>query len=219
MLPNRDPEFFKGLSFFHAEQIREHCERLDLKFSSKADRWKGLDSLRRNIAKLIRKKPMRQTRDARRAFGSYQDHFDEVEDGATDTISAGDIIDLVAEPSTTGMNKPEEVPDELAYRLLKDNAVPKGRTPSRKSIKKGKRTKADNMKEEQEAKHAAAVKRQRGDPTGEPQARGTKIFMGRPTGPGWSGAEVPRQTGGVTPNRPGLFTAKGPGWGSKGGQA
>jgi putative transposase len=185
VLPNRDPEFFKGLSFFHAEQIREHCERLDLDFSSKADRMKGRDSLRRNTEKLMRKKPMRETRDARRMLGSYQDHFDEVEDDTTETITAGDIIDLVAEPSTTGMNKPEEVPDELAYKLLKDNALPKGRTPSRKSIEKGKRTRAAGKKEKQQAEHAEAVKRQRGDPTGQSSARNTGATDDYANGPAW----------------------------------
>jgi putative transposase len=215
VLPNRDPEFFKGLSFFHAEQIRAHCERLDLDFSSVADRWKGRDSLRRNIAKIMRKKPMRQTRDARRTVGSYQDHFDEAEDATVETINAGDIIDLVAEPSTTGMNKPEAVPDELAYPLLKDNAMPKGRTPSRKSIKKGIRTRKDNEAERQEAEHAATVKRLRGDPTGEPNARATKVAIKPPTGPGWSRPE----TGTVaTTKPPSLFTAKGPGWGNIGGR-
>ncbi|UGX94813.1 DDE-type integrase/transposase/recombinase [Bradyrhizobium barranii subsp. barranii] len=216
--PNRDPEFFKGLSFFHAEQIREHCERLDLDFSSKADRWKGRDSLRRNIEKLMRKKPMRQTRDARRMLGSYQDSFDEIEDDTTETFGAGDIVDLVAEPSTTGMNKPEPVPDELAYKLLKDNTVPKGRTPSRKSIDKAKRTKKANLQEAREAEHGEAVKRQRGDPTGETEARSTKVIIKPPTGPGWSAAQTPTEPKDAAAKSPGLFAAKGPGWGSNGRQ-
>ncbi|MDA9420968.1 hypothetical protein [Bradyrhizobium sp. CCBAU 53380] len=218
VLPNRDREFFKGLSFFHAEQIREHCERLDLDFSSMADRWKGRDSLRRNIGKLLRIKPMRQTRDARRIVASYQDRFDEVEDDATETFGTGDIIDLVAEPSTTGMNKPEPVPDELAYRLLKDNIVPKGRTPSRKSIEKGKRTKKANAKEAREAEHAEAVKRQRGDPTGETEARSTKIVIKPPTGPGWATTKTQTEPKDAAPKSSGLFAAKGPGWGSNGRQ-
>jgi putative transposase len=161
---------------------------------------------------------MRQTRDARRMLGSYQDHFDEVEDDTTDTITAGDIIDLAAEPSTTGMNKPEEVPDELAYRLLKDNALAKGRTPSRKSIEKGKRTRKANEKEAHEAKHAATVKRLRGEPTGEPNARGTKVVIKPPTGPGWSRPETATETMAPPPKSSGLFTAKGPGWGNNGRQ-
>ena len=116
------------------------------------------------------------------------------------------------------MNKPEEVPDELAYTLLKDNTRPKGRPPSRKSIEKGKRTRKANEKEAQEAEHAATVKRLRGDPTGEPEARSTKVVIKPPTGPGWSQPETPPDTAATALKPAGLFTAKGPGWGNNGQQ-
>jgi putative transposase len=215
-LPNRDQKFFKGISFWHAEKIREHCERLDLDFSSEADRWTARDDLRRRYEKIMRKKPMRQSRDARRGLAFSQGNFDEIVEDTADDITADDILDLVAEPSTTGMSEPEEVPDELAYKMLKDNARPKGRTPSQKSIEKGKRTRATNEQEKQDAEHAAAVKRQRGDPTGNPQARGIKVNIKPATGPGWGNEKASAET--ATPKSGGLFTAKGPGWGDSGRQ-
>jgi putative transposase len=219
-LPNRDPKFFKGISFWHANKIREHCNRLDLDFSSEADRWKGRDDLRKRYEALHRKKgPLREKRDAARSLAFSQGTFDDAAEAEQmPDIGIDSIVDREAEPSAAGMNEPEGVPDELAALLLDaERKPPKGRVHGKKTIAKIKRTKAQTKKDEKDAKHAADVKRQRGDPTGEPNARSTGAPFKLATGPGW-GHEPKESTanGTIAPEMARPFNlAKGPGWGSK----
>lgn len=217
-LPNKDPRFFEGISFWHVERIQEHCKRLDLDFSNEADRWKGRDDLRKRYEKLAGKLPMRETRDARRSLASSLGQFDDVVSNEAMDITVDAIHDAEAEPSVNGLNAPEPVPDELAVLLLDDeNRPPKGRSPTKATLAKIRRTKAANRQEEAEAAHEAEVKAQRGDPTGDPAARGTIAPDEYADGEGWEdmpniqSAEAP-----VAPDTPGRSDdddfAGGEGW-------
>lgn len=173
-LPNRDPRFFEGISFWHVAKILEHTNKLDLDFSSEADRWESRDNLRKSWEKLAGKLPMRDSRNSRRGLAFSLGQFDDTTVNEMPDITLDQIFDVEAEPSTAGLNAPENVPDELAVLLLDDENKPvKGKSPSKKTVAKIARTKAANQQEKAEAEHAAYVKQNRGDPTGEPDTRST----------------------------------------------
>jgi putative transposase len=165
-LPNRD-KFFDGISFWHWTQIQEFMKKRDLDFTSEKDRWEAHDKLRKNIEKLARSLPLGKTRDARRGLAFSQGTFDSKNINEDTDIDLDTIIQTEADPSTDGLNQPEGVGDELAMHLLdQENLPPKGKTPSKKSIKKGQNTKARKDAEKAAEAHEAQVRKQRGDPTG-----------------------------------------------------
>jgi putative transposase len=168
-LPNRDLKFFKGISFWHWEKLREFAKQQDLDFNSEANRWKARDDLRKSWEKLARKMPMRQSRDARRGLAFSQGQFDGTNVNQPIDIDPNTVIEQEAEPSTDGLNQPEGVSDELAaYLLDPKNRPAKGRTPSKRTTAKAMRTKANNKKAAEQAKEAAEARERQGNPSGNP---------------------------------------------------
>jgi putative transposase len=189
-LPNRDPDFYQGISFWHVEQLREFAEQQDLDFSSEADRWKARDELRQRYEELAGKLPLRESRDARRNLAFSQGTFDDTTVNEMPDITIDNIVDSEAEPSTAGMNEPEGVSDELAaYLLDPKNEPPKGRTPGKKSVAKAQRTKQANKEKREAEQHKADVKRQGGDPTGEPAERSAPVEDDYAGGKEWGDPE------------------------------
>jgi putative transposase len=167
-MPNRDPKF-AGISFWHAEKIREFCEKQDLDWNSEEDRWEARDRLRRHWEKKIGKLPLRENKDARRGLTFSQGMFDGTNANKPGDIDLETVIESEAEPSTDGLNQPEGISDEVvAYLLEKDNLPSKGRTPSKRSVAKGKRTKERKKAEDEQAKHETEVRERHGDPSGNP---------------------------------------------------
>jgi putative transposase len=177
-MPNADPEFLKGLTFWHHDRIREFAEAKGLEFSTEEQRWDAFNRLRRHWETLAGQMPMRKSRQARRGLAFELGQFDDTTANEPIDITLDDIRDVEAEASTAGLNKaePEGVPDQLAAELLdRDNEPNKGRTPSKATTAKGQRTKKRKKAENEQAEHEAYVKERRGDPTGDPNARGTPI--------------------------------------------
>jgi hypothetical protein len=175
-MPNADPEFLKGLSFWHHDQIREFAKAKDLEFSTEEQRWDAFNRLRNHWETLAGQMPMRETRQARRGLAWEFGQFDDTTVNEPIAITLDDIKDAEVEASTAGLNKvePEGVPDQVAAELLdRDNEPNKGRTPSKVTIARGQRTKTRKKAENEQAEHDAYVKEMRGDPTGDPRARGT----------------------------------------------
>jgi putative transposase len=190
-MPNADPEFLKGLSFWHHDRLREFAKAKDLEFSTEEQRWDAYNRLRNHWEKLAGQMPMRESRQARRGLAWHLGQFDDTTFNEPIEITLDDIKDVEVEASTAGLNKvePEGVPDELAAALLdRDNKAAKGRTPSKTTVAKIKRKKAENKAAKAEAEHEAYLKEHRGDPTGEPQARGTPVEEGGDGDEGWDDA-------------------------------
>ncbi len=177
-VPNVNAEALKGLTFWHLDRIREFSKEKDLEFSPEDDHWEAHNRLRKHWETLAGQMPMRQTRQARRGLAWELGQFDDATVNEPIEIGLDDIHDVEVEASTAGLNKaePESVPDQLAAELLdRDNEPHKGRTPSKASVAKGQRTKKRKKAENEQAEHEAYVKQRRGDPTGEPDARGSPI--------------------------------------------
>lgn len=188
-LPNADPEFLNGLSFWHHDRIREFATAKDLEFSTEEQRHDARNRLRRHWETLAGQMPMRQSRQARRGLAFELGQFDDTTVNELPEITLDDITDAEVEASTAGLNKvePEGVPDQVAAELLdRDNKPHKGRTPSKPTIAKGQRTKARKKAEKAEAEHEAYVKAMRGDPTGDGQARGAPVEDDDGDDEGWS---------------------------------
>jgi putative transposase len=187
-MPNAAPDFQQGLSFWHHERIREFAKAKDLEFSTEDQRWEAHNRLRNHWERLAGQMPMRESRQARRGLGWMQGQFDDDTVNELPNITLDDIRDVEVEASTAGLNKveAEAVSDDLAAELLdRDNKPTKGRTPSKPSIAKGKRTKARNTADKTAAAHEAHIKELRGDPTGDPDARGTPVSDEEVTEAGW----------------------------------
>jgi putative transposase len=217
-LPNRD-KFFDGLSFWHWEQIREFMTKRDLDFTSEKDRWEAHDKLRKNTEKLVRSLPLNKTRNARRGLAFSQGTFDSKNINEDTDIDLDTIIQTEAEPSTDGKNQPEGVSDELAMRLLnQENLPPKGKTPSKKSIAKGKKTKAASKTAADEAAHEAQVRKQKGDPTGpvsEPDRKPDSYEENLGPGVGWDDEKAAATTAeapSVVPDEPEKDEEEEEGW-------
>jgi putative transposase len=167
-MPNRDPKM-AGLSFWHAERIREFCEQQDLDWTSDADRWAARDRLRKRWEQLAGKLPMRESIDARRGLAFSQGQFDGTNVNEPADIDTETIIESEAEPSTDGRNQPEGISDEVAAYLLDEENLPrKGRTPSKRQTAKAQRTRKKNKEDAAQAKHEAEVRERKGDPAGNP---------------------------------------------------
>ena len=194
-MPNADPEFLKGLTFWHHDRIREFAKAKDLEFSTEEQRWDAFNRLRRHWETLAGQMPMRKSRQARRGLGFELGQFDDTAANEPVDITLDDIRDVEAEASTAGLNKvePEGVPDQLAAELLdRDNTPNKGRTPSKATIAKGQKKKKHKKVEREQAEHEAYVKEMRGDPTGDPRARGTPVRDDEDRDEGWGEtAEAP----------------------------
>ncbi|QAU48848.1 integrase catalytic domain-containing protein [Bradyrhizobium guangzhouense] len=194
-MPNVNAEALKGMSFWHLDRIREFSKEKDLEFSPEEDRWEAQNRLRKHWETLAGQMPMRQARQARRGLGWSLGQFDDTTTNELPDITLDNITDAVAEASTAGLNKvePEGVPDHVAAELLdRDNTPNKGRTPSKSAIAKTKRTKARNKAEAEQADHEAYVKERRGDPTGDPKARGTPVIEDDDfDDDGWSETDAP----------------------------
>jgi len=187
-MPNADPEFLKGLSFWHHDRLREFAEAKDLEFSTEEQRWDAYNRLRRHWEKLAGEMPMRNSRQARRGLAWHLGQFDDTTTNELPEITIDDIKDVEVEASTAGLNRvePEGVPDQLAAELLdRDQQPPKGRTPSRATVAKVQRTKKRKKAEAEQAEHEAYVKDRRGDPTGDPHARGTPVVVEDGDDVGW----------------------------------
>lgn len=187
-MPNADPQFLKGLTFWHHDRIREFAEAKGLAFSTQEERWDAFNRLRRNWETLAGQMPMRKSRQARRGLAFELGQFDDTMANEPIDITLDDIRDVEAEASTAGLNKaePESVPDQLAAELLdRDNTPNKGRTPSKVAIAKGQKTKKHKKAEREQVKHEAYVKEMRGDPTGDPRARGTPVRDDEDRDGGW----------------------------------
>lgn len=216
-MPNADPQFLPGLSFWHHERLREFAEEQDLAFSTVEERLEAYNRLRNYCRKLAAEMPMRESRRARRTLAWSQGQFDDTPINDIVDVTMEDIaVDVEAEASTAGLNKviPEGVPDQLAAELLdRANAPPKGRTPSKTTTAKAQRTKKRNDADAEQAEHEAYVKKVRGDPTGEPLARSTPAGEDYATGDGWGDAPLvsrkPSRTEQTTPND---GFANGKGW-------
>jgi putative transposase len=196
-MPNADPEFLKGLSFWHHDQIREFAKAKDLEFSTEEQRWDAFNRLRNHWETLAGRMPMRETRQARRGLAWEFGQFDDTTVNEPIAITLDDIKDAEVEASTAGLNKvePEGVPDQVAAELLdRDNEPNKGRTPSKVTIAKGQRTKTRKKAENEQAEHDAYVKEMRGDPTGDPRARGTPIEDDDAGNEGWAEAATSPST-------------------------
>jgi putative transposase len=188
-MPNVKAEALKGLTFWHLDRIREFAKEKDLEFSPEDDQWEAFDRLRKHYKKLAGQMPMRETRQARRGLGWELGQFDDTTVNEPIGITLDDIKDVEAEASTAGLNKvePEGVPDQVAAELLdRDNEPNKGRTPSKAQVAKGQRTKARKKAAKAEAEHEAYVKERRGDPTGDPHARGSPVRNDDSDDEGWS---------------------------------
>jgi putative transposase len=143
-MPNADPEFLKGLTFWHHDRIREFAEAKGLEFSTEEQRWDAFNRLRRHWETLAGQMPMRKSRQARRGLAFELGQFDDTTANEPIDITLDDIRDVEAEASTAGLNRaePEGVPDQLAAELLdRDNTPNKGRTPSKAAIAKGQKKK------------------------------------------------------------------------------
>ncbi|MBR0793056.1 DDE-type integrase/transposase/recombinase [Bradyrhizobium manausense] len=187
-LPNADPQFLPGLSFWHHERLREFAEERNLKFSTVEQRLDAYNRLRNYCRTLAGEMPMRQSRQARRTLAWSQGQFDDTPINDPVEITLDDIIDVEAEASTAGLNKVEAegVPDQLAAELLdRANEPPKGRTPSKITTAKAQRTKKRKNAEAEQAEHEAYVKKVRGDPTGDPKSRGTPVPIDDDDDEGW----------------------------------
>ncbi|MDH2386398.1 transposase family protein [Bradyrhizobium sp. CER78] len=177
-MPNADPEFLQGLSFWHHDRIREFAKAKDLEFSTEEQRWDAYNRLRNHWETLAGQMPMHETRQARRGLGLMLGQFDDTTVNELPEITLDDIRDAEVEASTAGLNKvePEGIPDQVAAELLdRDNEPNKGRTPGKATIAKGQSTKRRKKAEKAQAEHEAYVKAMRGEPTGDPKARGTLI--------------------------------------------
>lgn len=194
-MPNADPEFLKGLTFWHHDRIREFAEAKGLEFSTEEQRWDAFNRLRRHWETLAGQMPMRKSRQARRGLAFELGQFDDTTANEPIDITLDDIRDVEAEASTAGLNKaePEGVPDQLAAELLdRDNTPNKGRTPSKAAVAEGQKTKNRKKAEREQAEHEAYVKEMRGDPTGDPRARGTPVRDDEDRDEGWGEtAEAP----------------------------
>jgi putative transposase len=168
-MPNRDPKFFNGISFWHWDQIREHAEKKDIEWQSEAGRWKARDDLRKHWERVAGKLPMRDSIDARRGLAFSQGQFDQTNVNRPVDIDPDTVIESEATPSTDGLNQPEGVPDEVVASLIDGENLPrKGRTPIKRSIAKAKRTRNNNKEEVAQAKYEAEVRERKGDPAGNP---------------------------------------------------
>lgn len=188
-MPNVKAEALKGLTFWHLDRIREFAEEQDLEFSPEEDRWEAFNRLRNHWETLAGQMPMRETRQARRGLAWELGQFDDNTVNEPIAITLDDIKDVEVEASTAGLNKaePEGVPDQLAAELLdRDNTPNKGRTPSKATVAKGQRTKARKKAAKEQAEHEAYVKERRGDPTGDPHARGTPLGVDDDSDEGWA---------------------------------
>lgn len=178
-MPNVNAEALKGLTFWHLDRIREFSKEKDLEFSPEDDHWEAYSRLRKNWETLAGQMPMRQTRQARRGLAFELGQFDDTTVNEPIELTLDDIKDAEVESSTAGLNKVEAdgIPDEVAFELLdRDGRPNKGRTPSKASVAKGQRTKKRRKAEAEQAEHEAYVKEHRGDPTGDPKARGTPVI-------------------------------------------
>jgi putative transposase len=184
-LPNVSSDFTAGMSFWHYDRLREFAEQKDLEFSTEEQRWDARNLLRKHWEKLAADMPMRESRQARRGLASALGQFDDYTRNETVELTQDDIVDVEVEASTAGLNRPDGVSDEIVAALLEDKEPPKGRTPSKTTVAKIKRTKARKKAEKAEAEHAAYVKEQRGDPTGDPHARSAPVEDDEGGDEGW----------------------------------
>lgn len=192
-MPNADTEFQKGLSFWHHERIREFAKAKDLDFSTEEQRWEAQSRLRKHWETFAGQMPMRQSRHAARGLAWLDGQFDDATTNELPTLTLDDIEDATAESSTAGLKPvaPPEIalPDQLAAELLdRDNTPNKGRTPTKAAVAKGQRTKERKKAEKQQAEHEAYVKQRRGDPTGDPRARGSPVNDDKTDDEGWTEA-------------------------------
>jgi len=193
-MPNADPEFIRGLSFWHHERILEFAKEKDLAFSTEEERWDAFNLLRGHWESLAAEMPMRKSRLARRGIAfDLGRQIEEMQASEPICITLDDIRDAEVEASTAGLNRvePEGVPDQIAAELLdRENLPNKGRTPSKAAIAKTGRTKKRKKLESERAEHDAYVKQRRGDPTGDPHARGIPVQDNYDDDDGW-GATTP----------------------------
>lgn len=160
-LKNTDQKFFKNLSFWHWDRIREYSEQQDLDFMDEDSRWEARDQLAKKWRSITVAMPMRETVDARRGLAYSQGTFDGKDTNDDDVIGPNDILHAVAEPSQDGMAEATLVPDEIAASERQDEGErKKGRTPSKVALKKAKRTKERNLAAAEE-KAAGALERKR----------------------------------------------------------
>jgi putative transposase len=184
-LPNTD-DYYQGLSFWHDERIREYARAHDLDPDKVEERWEARNRLRKHCEALASDMPLRDTRRARRSLGWSLGQFDDTTVNDMPDLTQDDVVDVEVEASTAGLNRPDAIPDAIAAEMLDaDNTPPKGRTPSKTTVAKTKRTKAKNKAAKAEAEHEAHVKEMRGDPTGEPAARGIPVEEDDAGGEGW----------------------------------
>ncbi|UFW48190.1 MULTISPECIES: DDE-type integrase/transposase/recombinase [Bradyrhizobium] len=201
-MPNVNAEALKGLTFWHLDRIREFAKERDLEFSPEDDRWDAANRLRNHWETLAGQMPMRQSRQARRGLAFELGQFDDTTVNEPIDITIDDIKDVEAEASTAGLNKvePEGVPDQIAAELLdRDNKPNKGRTPSKVAVAKGQRTVTRKKAEQERAEHEAYVKEARGDPTGQPKARGSPVMDDDTDDEGWTEATEAPTTAPIEP--------------------
>lgn len=134
-LRNRDQKYFKGLSFWHFEQIRDFALREGLEFQTESQRWAARNTLREHWEELAGLMPMRKSRDARRGLSYSQGTFDDNDVNEDQDLTPDDIENGEAPPI---------VPDMPAASERKVHQAPKGKSPSKASIRKAQRTRARN---------------------------------------------------------------------------
>jgi putative transposase len=98
-LPNTD-DYYKGISYWHDERIREFAEQRDLAFSSEEERWEARNLLRKHCEALAGEMPLRESRQARRSLAWSLGQFDDTTANELPEITQDDIIDAEVEAST-----------------------------------------------------------------------------------------------------------------------
>ena len=204
-LPNADPKFFKGLSFWHWDRIREYAAKQDLAFRSDDDRWAARNRLRETWERLAGMMPMRESRDARRGLSYLQQADDNItEDPPVDVeITAENIVHGRAESSMEGRAQAiyghcsEDI--VAAHGRTDDGAAPKGKPPSQASVRKAARTRAAKAQAAADNAKQAEERKRKGNPTGTPVTDASFTprqtgFEDLPEGDGWDPPDESQST-------------------------
>lgn len=115
-LPNRDRKYSEGISFWHAESVRQQALELDMAFRTDDQKWNARNRLRELWQKIAGMLPGVGLEDAQRAAAQQQP-----------TLENGKIIEVDPEDVKLQMDDDGIVIDPPTVERADDGKAPKGR--------------------------------------------------------------------------------------------
>jgi putative transposase len=162
-LPNRDKKFSAGLSFWHAQKIREWNKVEDNKFQTDEQKWQARNALREHWEKVAGMMPFRDSRDARRGLAQTSGLYEEADttDAENRPISDSEVL-------MSSDDAPLVPADPPAYEREDHMKPPAGLPESKAARKTADATRKERKAEAAEEKKRNARKKRQREASGKP---------------------------------------------------